>query len=885
MILILGLFVTGEGAMNLESVLTFFAVLSLSLLIGFIPATYLGQLLEGDALGRRRREVRRLGLPGLFEPAPRPLPNARTYGLAILLAVLAVSVGVLLAGLLLLSALTLAGLAVESPLTALLNPVAGLLRAVFFGFIGAYLFSIQMVARRYREGDLDPQAYFTVVERIITAMIISGMLGLTFPAFSGQRLGAILEAAVYVISFTVGIFPEWGEQWLTSRGLQLLRLPRSKKIEDAREFPLTRLPGINTWQAVRLNLAGIDNIASLADADIQELLRQTQFGVQQIYDWVDQAILYIHVTEERWACCQALILRGLTDFQSVYADPQLRGPLADKLGLSLENLQILSQAMAQTANGNQVQLFWKYNTARATDTIRFNNLGQAYLELKEYDKAIDNLDQALRYSDNDPRLYATRGDAWRLKGEFQKAIEDYDQSLQLDAQAADVRYTRGQAHMSMAHYERAAEDFRRASSLDNRNPAILNSLGLALQKQNKLDEAAENFGRAITLDASFAEAWDNRGEAYRVQRPKNETPAQSAARLEQALADLQRALELNPRLATAYYHLGLLRRGMKMLPEALSAFSRALTEQSDMALAYNARGLIYQDQQNLAQAIDDFSSAIRYDPNYAEAYNNRGIARRLAGDLLLSYQDHTRAIELDARYKLAYLNRGITRLAARQPRDALRDFDKVIALEPSAVALNNRGLAYQALDELRIAQADYDRAIGLDPNYADAYNNRGKVRAILGQYDQAIQDYDQALKLVESGKYPSLVQSADIYLNRGNACLDRSDYEAAAQNYEQAISLRYESSLAHLNRGYAFVGMKRWEDALESFKKATEVDPQNANAFYGWAQMAARLQRMDEAQAALKQAVSLNKDYRTSAKADEYLSAVRPPDAPPAPQP
>jgi tetratricopeptide (TPR) repeat protein len=839
---------------SFEAILTILGAAAVALLVGFIPATYLNQALEGTVMGWRRREVRQLGLPEIFQPAARWLPRPWTFILPLVLVVLAVSIGILLAALLWISASS-----DQANLPAWMRLVAqaeGWLRTVFFGFVGAYLFSIEVVTRRYREGDLDPQVYFAVAERIVVALLIAGTLGLTYPVFAAEGLGSdVLEAAVYIIAFTVGVFPESGLQWLTSLGRQWLRPKESPAPGGKRDYELTRLPGLNLWQAFRLNMAGIDNIPDLANADIQQLLRQTRFGIQQLYDWIDQAILYIHVTDPVWDKCQQLSVRSLTDFQSVYADPARHPVLVQHLGLDGGQLAILSQTMAQTANGDQVQLFWKYNAARATGVIRSYNLGQAYFELGDHERAIDNLNRALESASNDPQLYATRGDVWRQKGELRKAIEDYDQSLRLNPQAPEVLHHRGLACLGLGQLRQAVRDLSQALKLDERNHTIWNERGLAYQKLDKLEEALADFTRAIELNPSYALALDKRGELYRSQR-----------KYRQAQTDLAGALELDPNLASAHYHMGLLRRDLGKWQETLDALGRALALKPDMAEAYNARGMVHQQRRNFGQAIADFTDAVRCRSGYAEAHNNRGIARRLSGDLLLAYNDHTRAIELDENYTLAYINRGITLLALKQPREALHDCDRAIELDARlALAYNHRGLAHRALGELRLALEDFDRAIELERDYAEAYNNRGIARAGLGHYDEAIEDLTQALKLSKS---------ADIYLNRGNVYLDQANFQEAVSDYERAIGLRYEFSQAHLNRGHAFLGMDQLEDALNSFKKAAEFDPRSATAFYYTAQTAARLTLPDEALDALEKAVALDASYGPAAQKDKAFESL-----------
>jgi tetratricopeptide (TPR) repeat protein len=61
-----------------------------------------------------------------------------------------------------------------------------------------------------------------------------------------------------------------------------------------------------------------------------------------------------------------------------------------------------------------------------------------------------------------------------------------------------------------------------------------------------------------------------------------------------------------------------------------------------------------------------------------------------------------------------------------------------------------RGVARQRRGDLARAVSDYNWAIELNPRLTDAYLNRGAVRYEQGQYDGAIADCAQAIKLNES---------------------------------------------------------------------------------------------------------------------------------------
>src|SRR6516164_6618167 len=98
-----------------------------------------------------------------------------------------------------------------------------------------------------------------------------------------------------------------------------------------------------------------------------------------------------------------------------------------------------------------------------------------------------------------------------------------------------------------------------------------------------------------------------------------------------------------------------------------------------------------------------------------------------------------------------------------------------------AEAFNNRGIAYRLKGEYDRAVQDYNQAIKLNAKFAAAFNNRGVAYDRKGDYERAIADYDQAIKLKPS---------AELYFNRGNAHLGKSQYDHAIDDYNQAIKLK-----------------------------------------------------------------------------------------------
>ena len=119
----------------------------------------------------------------------------------------------------------------------------------------------------------------------------------------------------------------------------------------------------------------------------------------------------------------------------------------------------------------------------------------------------------------------------------------------------------------------------------------------------------------------------------------------------------------------------------------------------------------------------------------------------------------------------------------------------------AARALFSVGYLLQERD-LKSSISAYTEAIRLKPDYAEAYNNRGNVKAALGRHEEAIADYNEAIRLK-----PDL---ALAYNNRGTAKGPLGRHEEAIADYNEAIRLKPDFAEAYNNRGNAkaVVGLK-----------------------------------------------------------------------------
>ena len=169
----------------------------------------------------------------------------------------------------------------------------------------------------------------------------------------------------------------------------------------------------------------------------------------------------------------------------------------------------------------------------------------------------------------------------------------------------------------------------------------------------------------------------------------------------------------------------------------------------NIAVAYFNRAVAFDDEGEHQLAIDDDSWVLRVQPNDQETLTNRGMAYIGAGDYPRALADLNKAIRLQPNNPLALNLRGRAYMEQGQYDLAIADFNQAIHLNtdfPHAFADRCEARARQN-QGLNQALTDCNLALGRIPNDADGLDARGLVYLRLGQLDQAIADYDAALKV------------------------------------------------------------------------------------------------------------------------------------------
>jgi tetratricopeptide (TPR) repeat protein len=200
--------------------------------------------------------------------------------------------------------------------------------------------------------------------------------------------------------------------------------------------------------------------------------------------------------------------------------------------------------------------------------------------------------------------------------------------------------------------------------------------------------------------------------------------------------------------AKPHYNRGLAYLRKSQYDEAIIELNKAIEVYPRYALAYNDRGVAYLRKKQYDRAISDFTKALDINPSHHHAHYNRGIAYLDKRNYDEAISDLNKAIELDPTNPEIYYERGFAHLLKNQNDKAIADFNQAITLNPRyAKAFNDRGWGYVRKRQYDQAISDFSKAIEIEPKYNKAYNNRAVAYFYKGEYERAWEDVHKAQSL------------------------------------------------------------------------------------------------------------------------------------------
>jgi tetratricopeptide (TPR) repeat protein len=221
-----------------------------------------------------------------------------------------------------------------------------------------------------------------------------------------------------------------------------------------------------------------------------------------------------------------------------------------------------------------------------------------------------------------------------------------------------------------------------------------------------------------------------------------------------------------------------------------------------------------------------------------------------AGETRAALAAWTRVLESEPDHRAGLLGSAAANLDLDQHEAALAVLDRLLSLDPGhAEAYYRRanslwvtqgggwkeppdlqreaetadGLFYRALVRQRAkafsgALEDYTEVLRRRPDYVAAYNNRGNLRADLGDYRGSLDDLSEAARRSNS---------PEAILNRGSVLVKLGRYREALADADAALKLDPKNIRAHCARSGAFRDLGELDNAQEALEPARALNPED----------------------------------------------------------
>jgi eukaryotic-like serine/threonine-protein kinase len=416
-------------------------------------------------------------------------------------------------------------------------------------------------------------------------------------------------------------------------------------------------------------------------------------------------------------------------------------------------------------------------------------------------------------------------------------------SADLEDRSGDLAALQDQAvtHMARLMKVKVPEVARGPSGsvAPNAYESYLKALGYIQRydKPGNLDRAISNLNSAVKTDPRFALGFATLGEAYRLKYQTEHHPGWlaeaatncqkaiqiddhlaaahvtlgylniSLAKTDLALQEFQKALNINPRDASAVMGMASAYENMDHVAEAETNYKRAIALRPDYWDGYTALGNFYDRQNRVQDAIAQYQRVIELTPDNAEAYSNLGTAYMSINDSQSNAAAEAalqKSIQLSPNYA-AYANLGFLHMTEKRYADCVRDTRQALVLNDKDWRVwSNLMVAYQWLRDDENYRTVRAKTLSLVEEYASANPQEASVQSALSTlyaedklHKKAIARVDSALALAP--KDPSVLGDiAETYEDLG-------DRKKALQYAEQ--SLKSGSTLDDLQRRFALQGL------------------------------------------------------------------------------
>ncbi len=232
------------------------------------------------------------------------------------------------------------------------------------------------------------------------------------------------------------------------------------------------------------------------------------------------------------------------------------------------------------------------------------------------DRAIASLEKGVQLKPESKEGWYNLGVAYGAVRQHQKEVGAYQKALELDPNYANALHNLGLAYLDLGKKDEAIDALSKVVKIDPGATDAWNNLTVAYMAAGKWDEAIETAGKAVESAPASAEIRFNLSLALMKKGESMDSSERRQPYLDQALAALEKVIEIDPAFYRAHYNKAVIGHMMGQSLSEIAAYRAAIAVKPDYTPAlYNLAAAL--------SATEDYDAAIEAWEKYVAAARNK----------------------------------------------------------------------------------------------------------------------------------------------------------------------------------------------------------------------------------------------------------------------
>ncbi len=477
--------------------------------------------------------------------------------------------------------------------------------------------------------------------------------------------------------------------------------------------------------------------------------------------------------------------------------------------------KLVQDAAALLDSSKYTEAIALYNRVLSTEprnTAALRGRGLAYGRSGVLDKARADFISALAVDPECSLCYLSLSKLALMDGDFAGAVKFANDAVGWDAKSAEAYYLRGLAREALNRRIDALMDYNRAIQLDPKNVEYVIAKARHYLNDANASVAEEVLRSALAIDPTRADIYFN------LCRCQVETE-----RFEEALASINKAIELDPNGATYYST----RAG---LHGTLGAYQEAVAD-CDTAIAIDSTDVLaWSNRSQFRYKMEDMDGSCEDNKRLLTIVRANGNQRSFEEMITANIRDHC-----DPSLPGYYYQRAIAMFNLRAFERAIQWYEDGLKRFPGdPIMIEFRGNARLASGRFREAIDDYEFALRHVDTLVALTRSRSSngqafggtdsivraaiivdVRFAMAQAYASLEQFDEANECIDAGLFASRgihpQGEARLHYLRAMILLSRGDNGSALAAFDMALDAFTDLPEAHLNKAIALLNLAQQE--------------------------------------------------------------------------